>query len=270
MKLEAPTSSFFFRFLHFRIQATYKSMKKAVIVTGASSGIGKATAQLFASHGYFVFLAARNEQRLIEVAEHCSAGASLLKIDFEKEETIRKYAQHIFERKDVRLLSLVNNAGIFSAEMFASSDLTGWKKMMQVNLFGPQLLTQIVLKELIRNQGSIVNVSSTLGRKPTPQTGAYSASKAAMNSWTQSLAAELGPHGVRVNAVLPGIVDTPIHSFYSSPEKDKIVEQMKKLQPLGRIGTPEEIAQSIYFLASSQSSWTTGTLMDVDGGISLT
>ncbi|MFN7262458.1 MAG: SDR family NAD(P)-dependent oxidoreductase, partial [Pseudobdellovibrionaceae bacterium] len=79
-------------------------MKKAVIITGASSGIGKATALLFASHGYFVFLAGRNEARLVEVAEHCSAGASLLKIDFEKEDSVQKYAHHIFERKDIKLV----------------------------------------------------------------------------------------------------------------------------------------------------------------------
>ena len=122
------------------------------------------------------------------------------------------------------------------------------------------------------NNNSIVNVSSTLGLKPTADTSAYSASKAAMNNWTQSLALALGSKKIRANCVCPGLVDTPIHSFHSLsiPEKEKTLQKLSPMQPLGRVGKSEEIAQSIYFLASEESAWTTGAILSVDGGINIT
>lgn len=247
-------------------------MKKAAVITGASSGIGAETAKLFSKKGYFVFLAGRNADRLAEVALQCPAGASLLKIDFEKPETLKKYAEHLSGRADINLEVLVNNAGIYENHDFqgGSSDL--WMRQFQVNLLGPIQWTQMLMPLLEKSgAGSIVNVSSTLGLRAGATSGAYSAAKAAMNSWTQSMAIEYGPKKVRVNAICPGIVDTPIHSFHSLPDQDKQkrLQGMAKLQPLGRIGKPEEIAEAIYFLASEQSAWTTGALLSVDGGINL-
>lgn len=121
-----------------------------------------------------------------------------------------------------------------------------------------------LLKQSVQfeGQGSIVNVSSTLGVRPTAGTGAYSAMKAAQINWAQSLALEGAQHGIRVNCVAAGIVDTPIHP-------PGMIHQMHSAQPLGRVGRPEEIAQSIYFLATEQSAWTTGSVLHVDGGINL-
>src|SRR5690606_26670703 len=112
---------------------------------------------------------------------------------------------------------------------------------------------------------------STLGLKAVSNVSAYSVTKAALNHLTLCQALEGGAHGIRANAVCPGFVDTPIHSFHSleEAEKTKALEQMKDLQPLGRIGTPEEIAESIYFLATEHSKWTTGAVLSVDGGINL-
>ncbi|PIS11812.1 MAG: NAD(P)-dependent oxidoreductase [Bdellovibrio sp. CG10_big_fil_rev_8_21_14_0_10_47_8] len=249
-------------------------MKKAVLVTGASSGIGAATAKLFANQGYFVYLLGRNEERLQEVALSCPGGASLLKCDLNNEAQLDKYTKHLFERADTQLEVLVNNAGVFEQHTSQKDEgLDIWRKMFETNFFGSINLTQRVLPLLARHhQGSIVNVSSTLGLRPTAQTAAYSASKAAMINWTQSLALELGPQKIRVNCVCPGLVDTPIHAFHSlnSKAKEAALDNMKNLQPLGRIGHPEEIAQSIYFLGSQQSSWTTGAILSVDGGINLT
>lgn len=247
-------------------------MKKAAVITGASSGIGAETAKLFSQKGYFVFLAGRNADRLTEVALQCPAGASLLKIDFEKSETLKKYSDHVFGRQDVSLEVLVNNAGIYENHDFLGGSPELWLRQFQVNLLGPVQWTQMLMPLLEKSgRGSIVNVSSTLGLRPGATSGAYSAAKAAMNSWTQSLAIEYGPKNVRVNAVCPGIVDTPIHSFHSLPdtEKEKRLNAMAKLQPLGRIGQPQEIAEAIYFLGSEQSAWTTGAVLSVDGGINL-
>ena len=148
---------------------------------------------------------------------------------------------------------------------FEQTNLDHWNQCFQVHIIGPAHLTIYLIDLIKRDSASIVNVSSNLGIKPIINTSAYSASKAAMLNWTQSLALELAPWKVRVNAVAPGIVQTPIHGQWS-PE---MLEQMNNLQPLKRVATPEEIAKSIYFLASDDSSWTTGTTLVVDGGISL-
>ncbi len=248
-------------------------MRSAVLISGASSGIGAATAIQFSKQGYFVYLLGRNEDRLHEVALQCLHGASLLKADLNNEAQVHKYTQHLLERPDTRLDVLVNNAGIFEQHHFLDQGLDVWRQQFETNLFASLRLTQKILPLFLKQgQGSIVNVSSTLGLKPTGNTGAYSASKAAMVNWTQSLALELGPKNIRVNCVCPGIVDTPIQAFHhlSSIDKTKALDGMKTLQPLQRIGTPEEIAESIYFLGSNKSSWTTGAVLSVDGGIHLT
>jgi NAD(P)-dependent dehydrogenase (short-subunit alcohol dehydrogenase family) len=248
-------------------------MKKAVIVTGASSGIGAATAIEFSKNNFFVFLTGRNEERLSAVAEQCKAGASILKMDFQKPESIEKYARHLYERPDVEIEVLVNNAGIFESHEFLKGGMDPWLSQFQVNLFATVSWTQKVLPIFLKkNRGAIVNVASTLGIKPIPNTSAYSASKAAMISWTHSLALELGPKGIRVNCVAPGLVDTPIQAFHHLPPEEykKQKQERGPLQPLGRVGEPDEIAKSIYFLGSDQSSWTTGSVLNVDGGINIT
>jgi NAD(P)-dependent dehydrogenase (short-subunit alcohol dehydrogenase family) len=245
-------------------------MKKAVLISGASSGIGAATAKLFSDKGYFVFVLGRNEDRLQEVALECRNGASILKCDLNNEAQVDKYTQHLFDRPDVSLEVLINNAGIYQTHDFLHDGLDIWRKQFETNLFGSIQLTQKLLPLFfVQGRGSIVNVSSTLGLKPVAHTSAYSASKAAMINWTQSLALELGPKNIRVNCVCPGIVDTPLHSFHKAETKADTLEKMRPLQPLQRIGTPAEIAESIYFLGSPQSSWSTGAVLSVDGGINL-
>lgn len=247
-------------------------MKKAALITGASSGIGAATARLFSKNGYFVYLLGRNTENLEQVALGCPAGSSILKCDLADSKLIQKAINHLHERSDTNLDVLVNNAGIFLRDSFNDKEITSWRKQFETNLFGAVELTNGLVDLLIKNKGSIVNVSSGLGLRPSANVVGYSASKAAMNAWTLGLAQELGPQGVRVNVVCPGLVDTPIHDFNKLPAKEKqaALDKMANLQPLGRVGTPEEIAESIYFLGTSGSRWTTGAVLTVDGGINLT
>lgn len=247
-------------------------MKKAALITGASSGIGRAAALEFARNGYFVYLMGRNKERLEEVALQCTAGASLLSCDLREPAQVEKRVKEIFENPLYQLEVLVNNAGMFKTQNIEEGSDAIWTEHYEANLLGPVRLTRLLFPYFKKyKKGSIVNVSSTLGIMPTANTGAYSALKAAMINWTQSLAIEAGPLGIRANVVCPGLVDTPIHSFnaLSGNKKEEALSKMANLQPLGRIGTPEEIAKSIYFLGSELSSWTTGAILSVDGGINL-
>jgi len=247
-------------------------MKKAALITGASSGIGQATALEFSRHGYFVYLMGRNKERLEETALQCTAGACLLSCDLREPAQVEKRVKEIFENPLYQLEILINNAGIFKTHSMEEGGDDLWMDQFQTNLLGPVRLTRLLIPYFKKHQkGSIVNVSSTLGLRPNSNTGAYAAMKAAMINWTQSLAQEAGAYNVRVNCVCPGIVDTPIHQFNTlqGPQKQEILEEMASLQPLGRIGTPEDLAKSIYFLGSDLSPWTTGAILTVDGGINL-
>lgn len=244
----------------------------SVIITGASSGIGAATAKLFSQKGYFVYLVGRNEANLIKTKNECGKYSKHFVCDLNNHDQTSGMIQEILKDSNQHPVTiLINNAGIFERTKF-EEDFSSWNRMFETNLFSAVYLTQLVYKYFQTNhQGSIVNVSSTLGLKPGAETLAYSASKSAMNSWTQGLAIEAAAFNIRVNAICPGIVDTPIHSFHSLPQdkKNKALESLNTLQPLGRVGLPEDIAKSIYFLASDESNWTTGALLSVDGGINL-
>lgn len=248
---------------------------KAALVTGSSKGIGAATARRLQQSGFFVYLHGRNRADLEALETELDQRDSILVADLADPASVDQLADEVRKRlasKGQELKILVNNAGIFARGFSDTTDPAVWREQMQVNLLSPVRLTELLLPELRKGKSSaIVNVSSTLGLRPTADTGAYSASKAAMINWTQSLALELGPASIRVNCVCPGIVDTPIHPFHyqADDEKKKTLEGLRSLQPLGRIGRPVEIAEAIAFLAGDRSPWTTGAVLSVDGGINL-
>lgn len=249
-------------------------MRKIAVITGAGSGIGQATAEFFSHQSWSTILVGRNLEKLKTVQSKLKSPSWCFAVDLANEESIHLGTNQIQKilSQEPAYISIINNAGIYEGATFLDSTMESWKSQFTTNLFGAVDFTRRLAPELIRQkQGSIVNVSSTLGLRPTANTSAYSASKAAMNSWTQSLALELAPFHIRVNGICPGIVDTPIHSFHSLPnaQKKSTLDSMAKLQPLGRVGEPLEIAKSIYHFASEESSWTTGALISVDGGINI-
>jgi NAD(P)-dependent dehydrogenase (short-subunit alcohol dehydrogenase family) len=234
---------------------------KSVVITGAGSGIGKATALLFARNNYHVFLLGRDSRKLRITHLDCGDATSIACDITKPEEVDAAVKQMLATNKNIEII--VNNAGTFTYGPFDQQTDSDWINQFQIHILGATRLTRGFWPSFVKNKkGSIVNVSSTLGVRPTAGTGAYSAMKAAQISWTQSLALEGASHGIRVNCVAAGIVDTPIHPPGS-------VLQMQNAQPLGRVGKPEEIAQAIYFLSSENSAWTTGSILHVDGGINL-
>lgn len=243
---------------------------KSVVITGAGSGIGKATALEFAKHDYFVFLLGRDIAKLNETQKLIPNSFSIA-CDLKDLNSVQKAVSDI-NALGHSIEVLINNAGIFHYHSTEEGSDEIWLEEFQTNLMGPVRLTRSLFPTF-KKQGaaSIVNVSSTLGLRPSAGTSAYSSIKAALNCWTMSLAEEGAPFGIRVNCICPGIVDTPIHAFNKLPpkERDEALASMQSKQPLGRTGTAAEIARSIFFLASEQSAWTTGATLTVDGGINL-
>lgn len=249
-------------------------MQEAVVITGAGSGIGEAAAYKFASEGFDLVLIGRNPDKLEKVKAQAQTRNINIKI-----ETLAMDLKDFSALKLQAALAkvskptiLVNNAGIYIQNRPDDTSMDVWKNMFEVNLFGSVKITQTMWSIFKANQkGSIVNVASTLGIKPAPNTSAYSASKAAMVNWTLSLAQEGGEFNIRANAICPGIVETPIHGFYNAKasDKDKIYSGITEMQLLKKIGRPEYIAESIFFFGSEQSTWTTGAVHNIDGGINI-
>lgn len=246
---------------------------ESVIVTGAGSGIGAACARDLAKAGYFVVLVGRTESKLTDVASQIGQKNCLtLSTDLSSAEG----CSYLFEAlksstaSQYPLKALVNNAGIVIRKPFIETSDEEWESHFQINLMSVVRLSKEAVPLLKQNPSSpsIINISSNLGLKPIADTSSYSAVKAALINLTQSMALEFSAYKIRVNCIAPGIVETPIHHFYKT-EDSKLRNQLDRLQPLGRMGQPVDIAKAVTFLVSDQSSWTTGSVLTIDGGISL-
>ena len=244
---------------------------KSIIITGASSGIGHAAATLFAEHGAKLVLGARREGKLRELAQEITetGGQARVLAGDVKDETYQRAlvteACDAFGRLDVAF----NNAGTLGAlKPCAEMALAEWQQVIDTNVTSGFLAAKHQLPELIKSKGAIVFTSSFVGHTVgMPNMAAYAASKAGIIGFTKSLAAEYGSLGVRVNALLPGGTDTDMASeFGDSPETKEFVKNMHALK---RTASPEEIAQAALFLASDMASFMTGSVMLVDGGVSI-
>lgn len=238
-----------------------------VVVSGASSGIGFETARRLTEEGAEVCLVARDPARLQQAVDTIGGAAWHVGCDLGDAAAVAALAEEVGSRWSA-VDGLVNNAGI--APMATVDDTTTevWDETFDVNVRGPFLLCRS-LSPLLHGGRSpaVVNVSSTLAEKAIPGMAAYNASKAALNQLTRSLALEWAP-SVRVNAVMPAVVETPIHALRGmSPEQ---VRAMDGFHPMGRIGQPGDVASLIVFLLSDASSWMTGTVIPVDGGVMAT
>ncbi len=244
------------------------------IVTGASSGIGRATARRLAAEGFHVLAVGRDARALEAVcAEIGQAGgtshacvADVTSADGPA--AIIGAALTRFGRID----ALVNAAGIIASAGVAETTDDAWDEMMHINVRAPFRLIREAAPALVESRGAVVNVSSVAGPRAFPGVAAYCVSKAAVDQLTRVAALDLAPQGVRVNAVNPGVVRTNLHrrSGMAEDRYADFLERSKTTHPLGRIGTPEEIAGVILFLVSAASGWITGETVAIDGGRHLT
>lgn len=244
---------------------------RTVIISGASSGIGAETAQLFAKKNYYVVLLGRDEAKLKNIKNKCGEYATFMAFDLAHLEQNKQSLINLITPLP-SLKVLVNNAGSFIRSKFTETKKNIWLHQFQINFLAAAELSQLCWPIFMNNAGGcIINIGSTLAAKPTADTSAYSAMKAALQNLTLSLAQAGGPDNIRVNCINPGIVDTPIHHFHylKSEEKIKIQQQIYQLQLLAATGQPHHIAEAIYFLASEKSNWSTGAILNIDGGINI-
>jgi NAD(P)-dependent dehydrogenase (short-subunit alcohol dehydrogenase family) len=231
---------------------------KVVLVTGAGSGIGRVTARAFAARGARVVLVGRRLEPLVETG----VGEPLV-ADVAEADRIVEFVESRYGRLDV----LVNNAGIVRGGALGSLRSSDVSDLLATNLVAPIMLTQAVLP-LLSAGSVVVNVSTAIGQRGWAGNSVYPAVKAALDSLTRSWALELAPRGVRVVAVAPGAIATPIAVNQGwSPEK---IAEVRKWQlehtPLGRVGEPDEVAWAIVQLASAEAGFVTGVVLPVDGG----
>jgi len=246
---------------------------KSVIVTGATSGIGRAAALEFARRGADVLLVGRSAEALAELPALVVGGGRLVACaaDITAEDApdhIVSAALDAFGGIDV----LVNAAGVIATGTIEHTDDTKWDAMMNVNVRAPFRLMRAAVPHLKARKGSVVNVSSVNGLRAFAGVLAYNVSKSAMDHLTRCTALEMAPFGVRVNCVNPGVTITNLHKRGGMDETAyaAFLQRSKETHPLGRPGQPEEVASMILFLASDEAAWMTGETIPVDGGRHLT
>jgi NAD(P)-dependent dehydrogenase (short-subunit alcohol dehydrogenase family) len=248
---------------------------RIALVTGASSGIGRATAVRLARDGADITLVARRADRLHEVAEriHSETSRSSLPIvaDVTSEADAERVVASTIERFGA-IHVLVNAAGILVPGSIENTTMAAWDETMSVNLRAVFHLMSLAVPHLEVVRGNVVNVSSVVGLRAFPAILAYCVSKAAVDQLTRCAALELASKGVRVNAVNPGVVETEAHlSGGMEPAAyEQFLERSRSTHPLGRFAQPDEIAELIVFLASEKASWITGATYSIDGGRALT
>ena len=241
---------------------------KVAIVTGASRGIGFAVAKAYACEGARVAVCGSREetaQKAVAQLQKLCPGAEFLPIgvDVSDADAIRAMVARAVERWG-KIDILVNNAGITGAKPIFDMTDEDFESMIDINLTGPFKCTREVAKVMKQTGGCIINTSSLVGTYASRMQTAYAASKFGINGLTKACARELGPYGIRVNAVAPGVVQT---DMVAQSVDEQMLAALKGMTPLGRVAQPDELAGAYVYLASDAASFTTGAILAVDGGI---
>ena len=239
---------------------------KVALVTGASQGIGRAVALRLAKDGAAVALAARNQEKLNELAAEIAAAggnASAFALDVADEEQVKATVKAViahFGKIDI----LVNNAGITRDQLVMRMKRADWDAVLQTNLTSAYLTIQQVIGSMLKQRwGRIINITSVFGQMGQAGQANYAASKAGLIGLTMAIAREVGSRSITCNAIAPGFIETAMTAVLSDEFKQAAVKQI----PLGRVGTPEDIAAAVAFLASDDASYITGHVLNVNGGM---
>ncbi|MCR4615966.1 MAG: SDR family oxidoreductase [Clostridiales bacterium] len=240
-----------------------------VLITGASGGIGSAAARVFADHNYNVIINYNKNEDAANALVEELAEKGVKTLAYQADVSDEKQVDMMFckaEKKFGFVDVLVNNAGVAQQKLFTYFDTEDYNRIFDINMRGTALCSRRALKSMIReHRGKIVNVSSMWGVCGASCEVLYSAAKGAVISFTKALAKEVGPSGINVNCVAPGVIDTKMNANLSADDLDVI----REATPLGRTGKPEDVAELIYFLSSSKADFITGQIITVDGGLTI-
>lgn len=241
---------------------------KTVLITGCNRGIGKEAVRLFAEKGYNLICCIRKENEeftafVNDLKSQYGLNAEILYFDMTDEDSIKEALKPILkERRQIDVL--INNAGIATGGFLQMTSMKQLKEVFQINYFSHVLITQLITKLMMRQKsGCIINMGSVAGLDNFAGYTAYGASKAAMMSFTRTIARELAPYNIRVNAIAPGLTDTGM----AGQMEEKAWKEMVERTDMNRLGRPNEIAQMMLFLASDDASFITGQVYRVDGGM---
>jgi len=231
---------------------------RVALVTGGAQSIGAAIADGLAAAGATVIVgdlnpSAVHQSLILDVADEAAVEQTITAI----------VAEH------GQLDIVVNNAGIMFEESAATHDRSSWDRMLAINLTGPMLLTKHAAEHLaVSGHGAIVNVGSIEGDRCNPNHAAYAATKSGVHGLTRATAVDLGPVGIRCNAIAPGWIDTPLNASYvdAHPDRDVVIDELAKLHPIGRVGNPSDVADVVVWLAGDESRFVTGQVITIDGG----
>ncbi len=240
---------------------------KVSLITGSTRGIGRAIAEKLAQSGSTVIITGTSREKAESVAKEISEKYSVdafgVEMNLLSEESIKKAFEEINQKVD-GIDILVNNAGITRDKLFLRMSLQDWEEVIKVNLTGTFLVTQNAIKKMLKQRwGRIVNISSVVGFTGNVGQTNYATTKAGLVGFTKSLAKELAPRNILVNAVAPGFIETDMTAVLS----EEIKENYKKQIPMGRFGSPEEVANVVLFLVSDLASYITGEVIHVNGGM---
>ena len=240
--------------------------ERVALVTGASQGIGRACALLLAESGAKLALCARNQEKLEQLAADIKAKggeAEAFPLDVGNEEAIKATVKAVVGRFG-KLDILVNNAGITRDQLIMRMKRNDWDDVIATNLTAPFLLTQAAITPMLKQRwGRIVNITSIFGQIGQAGQANYSSSKAGLIGLTMAIAREVGSRNITCNAVAPGFIETAMTAVLSHEFKQNAVQQI----PLGRVGTPQDVASAIAFLASEEAAYITGHVLNVNGGM---
>ena len=248
---------------------------KTAIITGSGTGIGRASAILFAKEGASVVICGRRKQKLKETENAIIKDLKLkakdpkrvltVTCDVSKQDDVSKLINKTIKQFN-KIDILINNAGVFGGQSIVHKyTLSDWEKIININLKGMFILAKKVIPKMISNGGgSIINIASILGSVAIPEASAYNSSKGGVIMFTKSIAVEYGGYNIRANSICPGLVETPMTQGLLVNKKAS--SELLKLYPMGKFGKPDDIAYGCLYLASDESSWVTGTTLTIDGG----
>ncbi len=248
--------------------------RKIALITGAGSGLGQATAQVFAQAGARVIVADISQRRAEAVAAQINGAsrrkkALALRADVSKKDEVDALVAAVRKRFGP-ITIVVNNAGIAQIKNFLDISPDEWQRMLDVHMKGTFLCTQAVVSDMVEAEwGRIINTASVAGMTGGPQNAHYAAAKAAIIGFTRSLAWEYARSGITVNAVAPGLIETPMVRQGTGPATDKVVDYFVRRIPMRKLGKPEDIARAHLYLASDDAEYVTGQVLSPNGGYAI-